>query len=315
MYKILVTHPIHPTGMNLLEEKAIVSILSKKDHETLKKEIKQKDGVIVRIGKITKDIIEDNPNLKVIGQHGVGIDSIDMEAANNKKIPVVYTPGANTSTVVEHTIAFLLALAKDVRRADINLRKNNFNYRNKVTSIDLSGKTLGILGYGQIGSLVAKKCRDLLGMEVIVYETFQPVEKIEFKYYKDMDEIFRNADFVSIHLRLNKETQGLITLKHLKLLGKDGYLINCARGAIVNQEDLTMALKTNVIAGAAVDVFEKEPPDVNDELFSCDNLIVTPHIAALTQECFERMSMMVAKGVLDVLDGNIPENVANKEYL
>lgn len=312
MYKILAQLPIHPKGMGLLKEKVKVSILSKQDHETLKKEIKQNDGVINRIGKIPKDIIEENPNLKVIGQLGVGLDHIDMETANSKKIPVVYAPGALTFTVAEHTIALILALAKDLRRADINLRKNNWNYRDNVTSIDLKGKTLGIIGYGQIGSLVAKKCKDNFGMQII-----HPIKDIKLKCYKDIDidEVFRNADFVSIHVPLNNETRGMVSLKHLKLLGKNGYLVNCARGAIVNQKDLTIALKTKTIAGAAIDNYEKEPPDVSNELFSCDNLIATPHIAGLTKECFERMSVMLAKGILDVLDGNIPENIANKEYL
>ncbi|NLJ80068.1 MAG: hydroxyacid dehydrogenase [Firmicutes bacterium] len=313
MFQLLATHPIHPTGMKLLQEEAVVHILSEKTPEKLREEAQEKDGVINRIGKITRELIEENPQFKFIGQLGVGIDSIDMQAATEQGIPVVYAPGTNAETVSEHIIALLLALAKDLKQADLNLRRDNWNYRDQVTSMDIKGKTLGIVGYGSIGKEVAKKA-DALGLKLIAYSRsqgdFGPCTPVD-----SLNDLFRQADFVSLSVPSNEETKDLVGIEQLKLLGEKGYIINCARGPVLNQDDLTLALKSKIIAGAAVDVYSTEPPHLGDELFQMENLIATPHMAALTNDCFQRMSVLLAQGILGVLRGDFPYNIANRDAL
>ncbi|AZO93520.1 hydroxyacid dehydrogenase [Halocella sp. SP3-1] len=309
MYKILVTKPIHPIGMKILREKADVAILS--SVENMEEESKDKDAIILRIGNVTKSIIEGNPNLKVIAKHGVGVDEIDVETATKFKIPVVNAPGANADSVAEHTIAMLLALVKNIRNSDINLRKGKFNYRDSAKPVGLEGKTFGVAGYGQIGKKVVEKSRGF-NMNTIVYDPYAEInENQEVEFCDSIDTLFKKSDIVSLHMPLTKETINLITYKQLKLLGEKGYLINCARGEVICQSDLSLALENEIIAGAALDVFDKEPPDINEKLFSYDNIIVTPHMAALSEEAIIKMSTMVSRGVLKVLEGEMPENVVN----
>lgn len=309
MHKILVTKPIHPKGMEILRKKADIKILS--SLEKMEEEAKDKDAIIIRIGKVTKSIIENNPNLKVIAKHGVGVDEIDLATANKYKIPVINAPGANADSVAEHTLGMLLSLVKNIRNADINLRKGNFDYRDSANPVSLKNKVFGVVGYGEIGKKVVNKCKGF-NMNVIVYDPYiENRENYEVEFCDDINILFKKSDIVSLHLPLTNETKNLITLHQLKLLGKKGYLINCARGGVVCQSDLSLALKNKLIAGAALDVFEEEPPDTNDELFSYDNILVTPHMAALSEDAIINMSTMVAEGVLKVLEGKLPENVVN----
>lgn len=316
MYKILVTQAIHPDGMRLLESKANVRVLSAIKQDIFKKEAHDKDAIIIRLGGINADVIENCPNLKVIAKHGVGLDGIDVSTATQRKIPVIFAPGGNINSVAEHTIAMMLSITRDLRRADNATRKGDFSFRNHSKMVDLKNKILGIIGYGRIGKEVAKKCKSAFNMKIMVYDPYiENKEEFEVEFVDNLCELFKIVDIVSLHIPSTDKNKGLVDYRFLKLLGKKGYLINCARGDLINQIDLTKALKNNIIAGAAIDVFKEEPPDFKEDLFSCDNILFSPHMAALSEESVKNVSLMVAKGVIDVLEGKIPKNIANREEL
>ncbi len=309
MYKILVTKPIHPVGMEMLRKKAKVEVLS--SVENIKEETMDKDAIILRIGKISNEIIETCSNLKVIAKHGVGVDEIDVATASKYKIPVINARGANANSVAEHTLAMLLAIIKNLRNSDLNLRKGNFDFRNNANLVGLKNKVFGIAGYGEIGKMVVNKCSGL-NVDILVYDPYiDNTDDYEVEFCNSLDSLFERSDFVSLHMPLTSETQNIVGYKQLKLLGENGYLINCARGGVVFEKELLSALKDELIAGAALDVFTEEPPDQNNELFSFDNVLVTPHMAALSEEAIINMSTMVAEAVLKVLKGKMPENVVN----
>ncbi len=316
--RALIVQPIHQSGIELLEKEVEVVLASNPSVKRVCKEIKGIHGVIVRTAPFTREIIESADKLEVIGRHGVGVDNIDIEAASERGIPVVYTPNANMVSVAEHTIGFILALAKRLFISDKATREGNFAIREEFAAIDLKGKILGIIGLGRVGSTLAKKCKDAFNMKVIVYDpylSFQKAKEIRVSLSHNLPELLKESDIVSVHTPLTKETEGLIGEEELKLMKPTAFLINVARGGIINEEALVKALKEKWIAGAATDVFSQEPPEPNNPLYKAENIILSPHMAALTKECVIKMATEVAKGVLDVLRGNKPEYIANSALL
>jgi len=315
---VLIVQPIHKSGVELLEKEVEVVFASDSSAETVCREIKGIDGVIVRTAPFTRKIIESANKLKVIGRHGVGIDNIDIEAASERGIPVVYTPNALTVSVAEHTMSFILALAKRIFFSDKATREGNFTVREEFAALDLDGKTLGIVGAGRVGSTLAKKCKSAFSMKALAYDPYLSSEKakeIGISLCNNLPELLKESDFVSIHTPLTKETKGLIGERELKLMKSTAFLINVARGGIVNEKALVKALKEKWIAGVATDVFSQEPPEPDNPLLKVENTILSPHMASLTKECAIRIATSVAKGVLDVLRGDKPEYIANIDFL
>jgi D-3-phosphoglycerate dehydrogenase len=308
--KILVSDPLHKEGLEILEkEKDLeVSVKTKMTPEELKEEIKKYDALIVRSQtKVTKDIIRAGKMLKVIGRAGVGVDNIDVEAATQQGIIVMNAPGGNTISTAEHTISLILALSRNIPQSVMSL-KNNLWDRKKFTGVEVFGKTLGIIGLGRIGTAVGKRAKGL-GMQVIAYDPFLSSEKagelgIESKGLK---EILKEADYISLHTPFTPETKHIIGEKEFKLM-KDGVrIINCARGGIIDEKALLEAIKKGKVKGAALDVFEKEPP-LGNPLLELESVIATPHLGASTEEAQVEVAKEMANQIVETL---LYQNVHN----
>ncbi len=316
--KVLIVQPIHESGINLLRSAGFdIIYASSPDPKVVSREIKDIDGVIVRTAPFTSEIIDQADSLKVISRHGVGVDNIDIESASKKGILVLNTPGVNDVSVAEHTIAMILALSKRIKDIDNAVRIGNFSIREEYSIIDIEGKTLGIIGFGRIGSLVAKKCRYAFNMKILVYDPYVDREKVEDVNGElvDLETLLRESDFVTIHAPLSSETRGLIGERELRLMKPSAFIINMARGPIWDETAVVKALSEGWIKGAGTDVFEEEPPSLDNPLLKLNNIILSPHMAALTKECVIRMAICSAQGVVDVLTGKTPKSIVNYSLL
>lgn len=318
MKKVLVVQPIHESGLKLLQEHFEVKVASDPSAATLIREMAGVEGVVVRTAPFTREIIEAADSLKVIARHGVGLDNIDVKAATERSIYVLNTPDANAVSVAEHTILAMGALAKRMIPMDRATRKNRWEVRNEYRTVDLQGKTLGLVGIGRVGSMVARKAQAAFEMRVIAYDPFiQPeaAAQIGVTLVGEMAQVFREADVLSLHTPLTPETRNLVNAERLGLMKRSAYLINFSRGEVVEEAALVAALQRGTIAGAALDVFQQEPPEAENPLFRLENVLLSPHSAALTAECVVRMATGAAQGVVDLLTGGQPRWVANPEVL
>lgn len=304
--KIVMTQAVCPEGMELLKGKASVYVADNGDPNKYLDEMKDADGILVRIAKLDRHAIENSPKLKVIGRTGVGCDSVDVEAATERGIPVVITPGANNRSVAEHTVAMMFALSKNLLEGDIETRKGNYKkVRDLHKVFELKGKTVGFLGLGAVGREAAAICKGI-GMTTVGYDPYltqQRIEELGCHYFKDYHEMLPFCDFISVHVPLTDSTRDMITAKELASMKKTAMVVNCARGGIINEADLIAALNNETIAGAGLDVTVQEPPTPDNPLFSAKNLIVSPHSAAQTREAVVNMAKMCVTGMLEVLSG------------
>lgn len=315
MKKVLFSKEIQSAALDLLVGKIEPVILPDNSEETAKQLVKDVEGIILRTNiRVTRELMDAAPNLKIISRTGVGVDNVDVEAATEKGIMVCNTPGVNAISVAEQTIALILGVAKQLRIMDKGVREGNWKIRNASMAMDIDGKTLGLVGVGQIGSLVGKKCRLAFNMKVIAYDPYvQQAEGIELR--STLDEVFSQADIVSIHVPYMKETHHLVNAGLLSLMKPEACLINTSRGAVVDEKALVEALEKKSIAGAGLDVFEEEPPSVNNPILRFDNVITTPHSAALSRECELKVAMTAAQAVVDYAEGRQPKYVYNKKAL
>ncbi len=309
--KILVADAVHEEGINLLRKSADVEVATGLKKDELIEKMRDVDGLLVRSAtKVTADVIDSAKNLKVIGRAGVGVDNIDINAATKRGIPVVNAPEASTITVAEHTFGLILALARRIPFADKSVKGRKWE-KKKFLGLELRGKTLGVIGMGRIGSQVVEKAV-AFGMHVIAYDPYVP-EKAAKKMSTELsslDELVKNSDFITVHVPLTDKTRGIIGEDEIAKV-KDGvYIINCARGGIVDERALVEGLRSGRVAGAALDVFESEPP-FDSPLMEMENIILTPHLGASTEEAQRNASTMAAEGVLDVLENRVPSNVVN----
>jgi D-3-phosphoglycerate dehydrogenase / 2-oxoglutarate reductase len=314
MKKVVLTHRLYEAGMKILDGKVDVTIVNTGKPQEMLPELLDADGLIIRIGSIDRDTMKAAKKLKVIGRPGVGVDDVDVAAATDLGIPVVIAPGANTRSVAEHALALIFALAKDLLNSDKKTRTGDFNVRNSYKAFELSGKTVGLIGYGNIGTELAKLCR-AVGMKVTVYDPFvnpDTVRKQGCDCEMELEQVLRNADVISLHVPLTEKTRNLIGERELNLMKPGAVLINCARGGVIDEQALAEALKKNKIHGAGLDVFSSEPVKADNLWTGHDNVIITPHMAGLTQEAAAGVSTMAAQGVLAVLNGEKWPHVANK---
>ena len=259
---------------------------------------------------VGEDLLQKAPKLKVVARYGVGYDDCDVEALTRHKVYLVHTPGVLSDAVADMTLALILACNRKIVQADRYVREGWAKGASGYSGygVDLKGKTVGIIGLGRIGYEVAKRCVKGFGMKVI-YHDIRRNERAEKELgaeRKSLEEVMKESDFVSINLSLTPQTRGLIKEKHLRLMKKTAYLINTARGAVIDQKALTKVLTEKAIAGAGLDVFEKEPVPLDDPLLSLDNVILTPHIASLTKEARISMALCNARNIIAVLKGEIP---------
>ncbi|ADP77643.1 D-3-phosphoglycerate dehydrogenase [Methanothermus fervidus DSM 2088] len=315
MKKILVTDPINEKGIKELEKIADVTVKTDMSQEELIDEIGKYNALVVRSGtKVTREVIEAGKNLEIIARAGVGVDNIDVGAATEKGIMVVNAPESTSITVAEHTMGLMLTLARKIVLADKSVRRGEWN-RSKFMGIELKDKVLGIIGLGRIGSQVSLRAR-AFGMKILAYDPYIDEESAESvgATLVELDELLKKSDIVTIHVPLTKETKHLISRRELKMMKNSAYIINCARGGIIDEEALIEALENNEIAGAALDVFEEEPPS-DSPLLEFDNVVLTPHIGASTVEAQRDAAIIVANEIKRIFDGKPPQNVINMPSL
>lgn len=299
------TQAVCPEGMDMLRGKANIYVADDPDPNHYLDEMMDADALIVRIASCDGVVIDNSPNLKVIGRTGVGYDSVDVKKATERGIPVVITPGTNNRSVAEHAVAMMFALSKNLYEGQQELMKGNWEIRGAKKAFELNGKKAGIVGLGAIGRETLKLCA-AIGMKTAGYDPFVSEEEIRSmgaEYYSDYRDLLADCDVISIHVPLTDETRNMIGFRELKIMKLSAILINCSRGGIVNEEDLSEALREGVIAGAGLDVFEKEPLQKDALILRAPNLIVSPHSAAQTREAVIRMAQMCIEGCLTVLKG------------
>jgi D-3-phosphoglycerate dehydrogenase len=300
---------MHPSGTQLLEKECDLIYADGLDENDLIAMAKDVHAIIIRAnGAVTRPIIGSASELRVIGRHGVGLDAIDLDAAREHGVRVVYTPTANAESVAEHFVALALMLAKKIRLADIALRQAYWQARYELIGAELFGKTLGVMGFGRIGQQTARICRNGFQMKILFHDPIEyPDAQVELDATPvDRETLFSESDFISINLPLLPATRHCIDSDLLNRMKPTAILINMARGPIWNEADVVKALRENRIAGVGSDVYEVEPISADNPLLKLDNFVGTPHMSAHTEESMIRMSM-VARDVLAVLHGNEPE--------
>ena len=313
-YRVLITQAIHPDAMARLESEADVSVLADPSPAGLLREIAETDALLVRM-PVTAEAIQAGRRLRVVARHGVGLDYIPVDTCTKLGIPVVYTPDANTESVAEHVVGTMIALAHQVARADRAVRAGRWGVRDRLMGIDIRGRTIGIIGVGRIGVRVAQICRGAFGMRTLGFDPNLGDHEILARGAEPraLESLLSESDFVTLHAPSTPSTHHLLDARAIAAMKSAAFLINHARGALVDTAALTDALKRGHLAGAAVDVLEVEPPSPGLELLQLDNVIVTPHSAALTDEAMRRMGCDAAEDILRVLRGEPPHACANPQ--
>jgi D-3-phosphoglycerate dehydrogenase len=313
MKKVLVSDTLSTEGIEILKNTPGIEVDVKTNlsPDELKAIIKDYDALAVRSStKATKEVIALAEKMSVIGRAGVGFDNIDVEAASKRGIVVMNTPGGNTITTGEHAIAMMIALARKIPQATASMKSGKWE-KSKFMGTEFFNKILGIIGIGRVGSIVADRAQGLR-MNVIAYDPFispEAAAKLGIRLVS-LDELFTTADFISIHTPMTKETKGIVNKAAFSKMKKGAYIINCARGGIVNEKDLYEALVEGKIAGAALDVFEEEPTK-NTELLALDQVIATPHLGASTDEAQTNVAIAIAEQIADYLTKGEIRNAVN----
>ncbi len=312
--KVLVPKGFSQEAVELMKETAEVLYFKGTTPKERAAELADADAAIA--GGVTEELLQKAPKLKIVARYGVGYDDCDVDAATRHKVYITHTPGVLTNAVSDLTMLLILSLARGIRYADQYTRqeweKNLKQY--PPFGSDLAAKTLGIIGLGRIGYEVAKRAK-AFGMNIVYHDQLQnKAAENDFGARKlDLADLLKQSDFVTIHCNLTSKTTKLIGKKEIALMKRTAFLVNTARGPIVDQKALTKALKENQIAGAGLDVFEKEPIPQDDPLLKLDSVIVTPHMGSLTYEARRGMALMDAKNINQVLKGEVPDNAVPEQ--
>ncbi|MFP4475253.1 MAG: phosphoglycerate dehydrogenase [Desulfatibacillaceae bacterium] len=312
-FRILVSDKLGEKGIRMLrDEPGIeVDVNTGLAPEELLEIIGDYDGLIIRSAtKVTEQILEKAENLKVVGRAGIGLDNVDIPVATSRGVAVMNTPKGNVVTTAEHAISMLMALTRNIPRGTASMKAGRWD-KKLLQGREVMNKNLGLIGYGKIGSVVADRARGLR-MNVLVYDPVVPREKIEKDGHKpvDLDELYAQADYISIHVPKGKKTLNLLNKAAFDKMKEGVMIINCARGGIVNEQDLHDALTSGKVAGAALDVFETEPPGEHP-LFELDNVVATPHLGASTREAQTNVAVQVAEQMIKYLKDNTAVNTVN----
>ena len=310
--KVLISDNISTKGVEILKKAGLdVDVKTGMKPEELVAVIGDYHGLAVRSAtKVTAKIIDAATNLKVIGRAGSGLDNVDLTAATKKGIVVMNAPGGNTITTAEHTFSLMCAMARQIPQATASMREGKWE-KKRFMGVELFNKTLGIIGIGNIGSQVARRAQ-AFAMNVIAYDPFLSEEKAKDMGVEkvDLEELYRRSDFITIHTPITAETRNMINKDTIKIMKNGVRIINCARGGIVNEKDLYDALVEGKVAGAALDVFEKEPVE-NNPLLTLDSVISTPHLGAATKEAQENVAIAIAEQIADYLVQGTIRNAVN----
>ena len=312
-FTVVIAEPIHQAGIQMLEEAGVevVQLPPGSDEVALMEEAPRADAFITRgFIRVTREIMAASPRLRVVGVHGVGCDHIDLQAARELGKVVFNTPAALTEAVAEMTLALMLALTRRVVSADKAVRAGEWSRKfSDLIGSDLTGKTVGIIGLGRIGGAVAQRLKPF-GVELIYYDVVgrDDLESELGVRRVELDTLLRESDIITLHTPLTSQTRGLISKRAFGLMKEGIYIVNTARGRVIDQPALIEALRSGKVAGAALDVFEEEPLDPSDPLTSMDNVILTPHLAASSSMAMTQMAEQVVEGVMKVLMGGVPES-------
>ena len=311
--KILVVQNIHNAGIQLLKENPNYEfeIIEDANPELIKKKITECDGLSIRTAKLPDEIINLGKKLKIISRHGVGYDNIGLNSSKKNNITIAITATANAVAVAEHVMFMLLNISKRKNMYDETVKTGKFNERNKLPkTIELWKKNVLILGFGRIGKALIKR---FLGFEmnVFVYDPFvnsNEVENLGGKKIENLDKSIKMMDAISLHMPLTEKTKNIINYDLLKKMKKNCIIINAARGGMINENDLDKALNEGLIFGAGLDVFEKEPPEINNPLLNNEKVFLSPHTAAFTEECMKRMGMETIQNIIDFFDEKLDKS-------
>ena len=310
--KVLISEKLADPGVELLRREFEVDVLTGLSPEELLERIEEYDGLIVRSAtQVTAEVISRADNLKAVGRAGIGVDNIDIEAATKRGILVANAPESNTVAAAEHTLALMLSAARRIPAADASLREGEWK-RSAFKGIEVAEKTLGLVGLGHVGSIVARGAHGM-GMEVLAYDPYVSEDRMRSMNVRraaSVEEVLENSDFVSLHVPRTPQTVGMISDETLARMRPTAYLINVARGGIVDETALYNALKEGTIAGAALDVFATEPT-TDSPLFALPNVVVTPHLGASTAEAQDRAGITAAEQVATALRGAVPVHAIN----
>jgi D-3-phosphoglycerate dehydrogenase len=321
MMKIAVLGEIHQDGWRVFENNKLESFeLINFEESNLKSELREVDAILLRTAKLSNDVISYCKKLKIVSRHGVGYDNVNIDYLSDNNIALGITSTSNAVSVAEHVLTSFLYLSKNIHLSDKLTREGRFNDKSSLPNFfELYQKNIVIFGFGRIGRAVAKRC---LGFEanVYVYDPFVSKNVVEENNCKVIDKTsgLKIADYISIHLPLNNNTKNFINEQELSIMKETAIVVNTARGGIINETSLVNALQNKIILGAGLDVFEKEPPDENHPLFNLDNVILSPHNAALTIECRKRMAIESAENIAFFLLNNKKlnlNNIVNREKL
>ncbi len=314
-FRVFLYEPMHEAGTDLLNRHGEVIVAPALDEATLVAAVGDVDAIVIRAnGRVSRTVMEAAPRLKVVGRHGVGLENIDVAAATERGIWVVYTPEANSESVAEHFVLMALALSKRFLESDQDLRAGKWNVRYEYIGRELYGKTLGVVGFGRIGRTIARICYHGFRMPVLYFDVVAAPPEVEAETKAkrmSLEELLRSADYVSLNLPLTPETRHIIGREQIRLMNPTAYLLNLGRGPLWDEKAVLEALEQQWIAGAGTDVFEEEPTAKDNPLFSHRRFVCTPHMAAHTDEAMRRMSL-VAEDILAVLEGREPRWPANR---
>ena len=313
MKKILIVQPVHQSGMDLIKNNPNyqVETIDDDSEKNIRSKIIDCDAMSLRTAKISESILDEAKKLKVISRHGVGYDNIDLKKAKEKNIKITITANANAVTVAEHVMFMLLNISKRKDMYDKNVRSGEFNSRNKLPkTVELWKKNILIAGFGRIGRALIKRC---LGFEmnVFVYDPYVSEEQIVSlggKKVEDLTIAVKTMDAISLHVPFNDKTKDLVNYNLLKNMKKNCIIINAARGGIINENDLDKALKEDLIFGAGLDVFEKEPPEESNLLLKNDKVFLSPHSASFTEECMVRMGKETIQNIIDFFEEKLDKS-------
>ncbi len=317
MYKVAIIENIHKDGLDLLKKNPNFDyeIIEDTSEKNLINVLPNFNACTLRVSILNAKILSKCKNLKVISRHGVGYDNVDLDYIKKNNIRLLITAKANALSVAEHVIYMMLSISKGMNKYDLEVRKGNFKKNaSSITTLELFNKEILIVGFGRIGQSLIKRCKGF-EMKVKIYDPFVNKETID-KYggikIENLDEELKNCDYLSLHVPLTPETKNLITYSKIRNMKKTSIIINTARGGIINEDDLNKALNENIIFGAGLDVFEKEPIDKKNPLLNNNKVLLSPHSATFTNECKSRMSLETIKNIIDFFDNKIDKSMIVK---
>src|SRR5699024_9340631 len=293
-----------------------VYFLDKQEKVHADSKMKSCEAILVRGATIDRELIKVMPNLKVIDRSGVGTDNIDIDVATDEGVHVCNVPDANFISVSEHVLGLMLSLSHQIVSGDGAIREGNFDARHQYIGTELSGKCVGIIGFGRIGKMVAQKCIQGFDMNAIAYDPYVTNTDIAgVQVVETLDHIYKEADYITLHLPYTPSLNHFIGETEFEKMKSTSYVINCARGGLIDEVSLAKAVKQGVIAGAGIDVFEKEPPNIKHELWDVNGIIATPHMGASTEESLRKMATGAAMEIIRVLNKEEPRHSLNKNFI